>query len=170
MSCRGISSLRSEIPNLGRSIRKKMKYPYNISNIESVHKDPDDKSTYQMSRFILSLNSTDDTIRNLITELPERHSISFYDPIFPQFSDPGAYFDILKLNEIFYIKAGNHGWMTNWKEEYESIITKLFWDSYNTDKENNNDFTVSLYDHSIQITKETKNAFWKEYNKRTNEL
>jgi hypothetical protein len=55
------------------------------------------------------------TIDALMVRLPEGQSLSFFDPVFPSPSDPGAYFRIERSSGTLFIRAANHGWSTGWR-------------------------------------------------------
>lgn len=59
-------------------------------------------------------NADINSIYDLLTSLSGNEELHFFDYFHPQWSDPGAYVTVVKYNNKYLYKIGNHGWGSNW--------------------------------------------------------
>ena len=87
-------------------------------------------------KFFINKDTDIIEISRLLNSIPIKTNFSFYDDAIPQWSDPGAYYTIVKNYNCFYFSAGNHGWSTkNIKMNIEDLanIIKACINYNNTD-------------------------------------
>ena len=91
-------------------------YPLDISGItgESVKK------------FMFNENANEQTMSQLVSEIPPQFEVVFYDKDFPSPSDPGACVAFRQIDGQYMIQRSNHGWQK--KREaiaVESLVSYL---------------------------------------------
>jgi hypothetical protein len=68
-----------------------------------------------LERFMFNEHTNEQTILQLVDEIPPELEVVFYDKDFPSRSDPGAYVTFRRFNSQYIMQRGNHGWSTNWE-------------------------------------------------------
>ena len=93
-------------------------YPFNISGV----------TRRDNSRFALNENTNEDTLRQIIENIPPKTSVMFFDKNHRSPSDPGAYVSFMRVNENYLMNYSNHGWSTKWKitnlDRLQSYLSK----------------------------------------------
>lgn len=95
------------------------------------------------------LNTKLSSIHDFLSNMQVRLELFFYDDEIPQWSDPGAYFSIIKIKNIYYISAGNHGWSTKYKKEKIENLAKLVWACIKYNNNENQGFRLSESKYKI---------------------
>ena len=121
------------------------KYPFHIEDTEPVACSYPNDSRTGAVRFRFKDKASRHSVDRLVDDLPEGHTISFFDPGMPQWSDPGAYFTVLRSEAALFIQAGNHGWMTKFRVEIADNIKGLIWACRMFNRDTENQFTVERY-------------------------
>ncbi len=62
------------------------------------------------------------SIQKLLEWLPVKWKLGFYDKFYPSMTDPGAYVSVLRKEEVFIYKLGNHGWSSDWLKQSRELI------------------------------------------------
>ncbi|MBN2294813.1 MAG: hypothetical protein JXM70_20455 [Pirellulales bacterium] len=121
-------------------------------------------------RFVFKDGVDLDSVDQLLSELPDGYTISFFNADFPQWSDPGAYFDILRYKSDLYIKAGNHGWMTEFKKESVEVLKRLIWACIEFNANEDNHFTYEKHLYAVTTCRSFGGGFNKAYIERLGKL
>jgi hypothetical protein len=79
-----------------------------------------------MGSFTFDENANEQTMMQLVGEVPPEVEVSFYDEAYPSPSEPGAYVTFRRYNDRYIMYRGNHGWSTNWEPvTVESLVDYL---------------------------------------------
>jgi len=91
-------------------------YPKNISGI--IEKPG--------GKFIFSNNANEQTVRQLVEQIPPQITVMFYDKDYPSPSDPGAFVFFKRIETQYTMQRGNHGWLNKWETtSIESLVVYL---------------------------------------------
>ena len=63
-----------------------------------------------MKNFIFNDKADEQTISQLVGEIPPNTEVGFYDKDYPSPSDPGAFVIFSRVNNQYRIRHSNHGW------------------------------------------------------------
>lgn len=98
-------------------------YPTNLPGITVMHSDNTGSIT-----IALNTEASENTIKDLINEIPNQTSVMFYDKDYPSPSDPGAFVSFVRVDNQYMMERSNHGWSKKWKaipkEELENYLQK----------------------------------------------
>ena len=105
-------------------------YPFGIRGItenKNVRKVTTREISHENSKkFALNEESSDETLRLLIRNIPHETQVIFYDKDYPSPSDPGAYVSFMRVNNEYLIERGNYGWSNEWMPMgTEELVTYL---------------------------------------------
>ena len=91
-------------------------YPVNITGITG-------KS---MGKFVFNKDANEQTMRQIVDEIPPQITVGFYDKNYPSPSDPGAYVLFKRDNDQYMMQRANHGWSSKWESiPVESLVGYL---------------------------------------------
>jgi hypothetical protein len=71
-------------------------------------------SLFNNRRNIKIQNKNKQQICDLLIRLSADKELHFFDAFHPAWSDPGAYITVVKYNDGYIYKMGNHGWSSAW--------------------------------------------------------
>ena len=85
--------------------RRKNMYPLGIPGItgESIKK------------FMFNKDANEQTMVQLVNEIPPQTELVFYDKDYPSPSDPGAFVSFRRFNDQYIMQRSNHGWSNKWE-------------------------------------------------------
>jgi hypothetical protein len=91
-------------------------YPWTISGITG--KIP--------GKFAFTEEANEQTMRQLVDDLPPEVTVGFYDKDYPSPSDPGAFVLFQRDNDKYIKQQANHGWSTQWESvTVEGLVAYL---------------------------------------------
>jgi hypothetical protein len=96
--------------------RRKPMYPLDISGITGE----------SMQKFMFNENANEQTMAQLVGEIPPQTEVIFYDQDFYSPSDPGAYVAFRQVDDQYVMKRSNHGWSKKWEAiSVERLVSYL---------------------------------------------
>jgi len=95
---------------------RKERYPLNIMGITG-------KSHNQ---FVFNKNANEQTIKQLVEQIPPQMTVTFYDKRYPSPSDPGAYVTFKRNGAQYAMNRGNHGWSSRWEVTSIERLVRYF--------------------------------------------
>lgn len=91
-------------------------YPLNITGITGASR----------GNFVFNQDTNEQTMRQLVDELPPQFTVGFYDKKYPSPSDPGAFVLFKRENDQLIMQRANHGWSSKWEPvTAESLVGYL---------------------------------------------
>jgi len=91
-------------------------YPLNISGITGASN----------GNFVFNKDTNEQTMRQLVDEIPPQITVGFYDKNYPSPSDPRAFVLFKRNNDQFIMQRANHGWSSKWEPiTVESLVGYL---------------------------------------------
>lgn len=119
-------------------------YPLDISGITGE----------SMKKFMFSENANEQTMAQLVREIPPQTEVVFYDKGFPSPSDPGANVAFRRVDNKYTMQRSNHGWSKKLEpitvENLVSYLSKCA--KYNTGP----DFPNMMYAYSVMVESPVK--------------
>lgn len=71
----------------------------------------------------VTVDASEASFLRLLSWLPRRHEVSFYDQYFPSTpADPGGYVSVQRKVDRFAYMIGNHGWMVPWQSQSARLL------------------------------------------------
>ena len=123
-------------------------YPLDISGITGE----------SMKKFMFNENANEQTMAQLVGEIPPQTEVVFYDKDFPSPSDPGAYVAFRRVDDQYMMHRFNHGWSK--KQEpttVESLVDYLSKCSkYNTGP----DFPNMMFAYLVKVETPSLKKWW----------
>jgi hypothetical protein len=92
-----------------------------VPHFEGLHPQTIDKKP----EFVVSDGTPALSFIELLSWLPSNCELNYFDPNYPQISDPGAYVSVVKHGEGLAMFRGNHGWSSGWELQTADVIAEL---------------------------------------------
>jgi len=126
-------------------------YPLDISGITGE----------SMRKFMFSENANEQTMMQLVGEIPLETEVVFYDKDYPSPSDPGAYVVFRRVDDQYIMHRFNHGWAKKWEPiTVESLVGYLSkCSNYNMGP----DFPNMMFAYPKVETPSLKNKKWWQF-------
>lgn len=81
--------------------------------------------------FLFNEQASQTSVHQVLSLLPERGQISFFDSAHPQISEPGAYVTYRRVaNDEFFVRFANEGWKSHWFVLSEDEAVAYLWDCH----------------------------------------
>ncbi len=127
-------------------------YPLDISGITGE----------SMKKFMFNENANEQTMAQLVREIPLQTEVVFYDKDFPSPSDPGAYVAFRQVDNQYMMQRSNRGWSKKWEViSFESLVGYLLKCSkFNMGP----DFPNMMFSYTVKVeTPSLKNKKWWQF-------